>query len=97
MKYRDFSVIFYNSQCENMIAITSELFHSVGTIFLDCSHAIAFHLDVFSYQMGHKPNQNERHSHNVIKLLTLHHEVTSTFLMNGQKSTIILHCSYAQI
>ena len=87
MKYRDFSVIFYNLQCDDMIVVTSDLFHSVRNVFVD----IAFHLDVLDYQKEHKLDQNETRSHKVIKLLMLHHQVMSTFLMNGLNNAIFLH------
>ena len=35
MKYRDFSVIYYNSQCDDIIhlSVPSKLFHNVRTAF----------------------------------------------------------------
>ena len=41
--------------------------------------------------MGHKPKQNETCSDNIIKLLRLHHEVT-TFLMNRLNNAIFSCC-----
>ena len=37
MKYKNSHLaIFYSSQCDDMIAVTSELFNNVGKTFIDC-------------------------------------------------------------
>ena len=48
VKYRDFSVIFYNSQFDDMIAVTSELFHSVVTVFYRLLHMLLHFILTFS-------------------------------------------------
>ena len=63
------TVVFYNSQYDDMIAVTSELFHTV--FLLSASRLILFHLDVLSFQKGHKTRPNERRNLNGMKLLTL--------------------------
>ena len=57
-KYGDFSVIFYNSQCNDMIAVTSVNYFTVWESFFKTdSHIIAYHIDVSGCQKEYKTDR----------------------------------------
>ena len=81
--HRDFSVIFYNSQC-----IISQGRNCFYRLLPALSHCVL--MSSAAKRDINRPN--EIRYHNVIKMFTLRHYITSILLMNGLNKAIFLRC-----